>query len=238
MVYAGILAAGLSVRMHRQDMPTPFLLLGEKTIIQHTLEQFYANPDVDRIIIVAPENWKLYMADFLARCPSMGKESFIISGGANKTESIYFIVRYIEKTWGISNDDILIAHDAIRPFITQRIINENITVTKQYSAANTAMVTNDAILVSIDGSLLDDVPSHDQFYAEQTPQTYKISKLKSSIAQALATGAVLEYENELPRLYINEGNEMRLVRGEYFNIKIINPYDLAVANALLRERAL
>lgn len=236
MIYAGILAAGLGVRMHRLDMPKQFLPLGNKPIIIHTLEQFFINPLIGRIIIVAPDSWKIYTEDLLARYDSMGKECFVIIGGRNKVESIDAIVRYIDETWGIADDDVLIAHDAIRPFITQRIINDNIDSARCYGAANTAIMTNDAILVSKDGFLLDEVPPHEIMYAEQTPQTYMLAMLKNAIDKAVAGGVKLNEENELPRLYIKAGNRMCLVRGEYSNMKIINPYDLEVANALLKER--
>lgn len=236
MIYAGILAAGLGERMHRQDMPKQFLPLGEKPIIIHTMEQFFLNPQIGRIIIVAPESWKLYAEDLISRHDAMGKECFVITGGKNKAESINAVAQYIDEKWGITDEDVLIAHDAIRPFITQRIINDNIETAKRYGAANTVMVTNDAILVSKDGLLLDEVPPHETMYAEQTPQTYMISRLKTAIEKAVSEGVKLKDENELPRLYIKSGNRMCLVRGEYSNMKIINPYDLEVANALLKER--
>jgi 2-C-methyl-D-erythritol 4-phosphate cytidylyltransferase len=237
MIYAGILAAGLGVRMHRQDMPKQFLPLGDKPIIIHTLEQFFVHPRVGRVIIVAPETWKQYTEDLTARYDNMGKELFVIAGGVNKTESIGVAVEYIDERWGIRDDDILIAHDAIRPFITQRIINDNIDAAATYGSANTVMRTNDAILVSQDGMHLEEVPDHNRMYAEQTPQTYNLTELKDSIAWASDEGILLKDESELPRLYVQSGHKMRLVRGEYSNMKIINPYDLEVANALLKERA-
>ncbi len=232
MIYAGILAAGLGVRMHRQDMPKQFLLLGEKPIIIHTLEQFTVNPNIEKILIIVPEEWKLYAEDMLSQYDFMGKEYAVISGGVNKTESIDISVCYIDETWQIQDGDMLIAHDAIRPFITQRLIDEHIATVKKHGAANTAIVTNDAILVSKNGASLDEVPSHEHLYAEQTPQSYSLAKLK----ELLGTGVPLHKESEFPRLWLKAGYEMRLVQGEYFNMKIINPYDLEVAEALLKER--
>jgi 2-C-methyl-D-erythritol 4-phosphate cytidylyltransferase len=236
MIYAGILAAGLGTRMHRQDLPKQFLPLGEKPLIIHTLEQFYINPSVDRVIVVAPEEWLVYTEDLLKRYDSMGKEYCVISGGVNKTESIYKLTQFIGDKWGVSDNDILVAHDAIRPFVTQNVIDENISIASKYGAANTAMRTNDAILVSQDGSLLNEIPPHEHLYAEQTPQSYSLVKLSEIFQRTVTNGVKLESETELPRLYISTGNEMRLVHGDYSNIKIINPYDLAVANALLMER--
>lgn len=236
MIYAGILAAGQGVRMHRQDMPKQFLQLGEKPIIIHTLEQFFMNSGIGRIVIVAPDEWKVYTEDLLARYKLTGKELTVISGGVNKTESIGFVVRHIENTSGIKDGDILIAHDAIRPFITQRLIDDHISSAQVFGAANTAIVTNDAILVSRGRNILDEVPPHEHMYAQQTPQSYSLIKLKNTLEKAEASGVSLARENELPRLWLNAGHKMCLIRGEYFNMKIINPYDLEVANALIKER--
>ncbi|MDR2132597.1 MAG: 2-C-methyl-D-erythritol 4-phosphate cytidylyltransferase [Clostridiales Family XIII bacterium] len=236
MIYAAVLAAGLGVRMHRRDLPKQFLPLGEKPILIHTLERFCAHPRVDKILIVAPDAWKAYTEDLLAGYDSMGKEVTVLSGGANKSESIGIAVECIEERWGIGERDTLIAHDAIRPFVTQRIIDDNIDAAEAHGAANTAMRTNDAILVSEDGLRLSEVPDHNRMYAEQTPQTYNLRALKEALSWAAENGRDLRGESELPRLFVQSGHEMRLVRGEHFNMKIINPHDLEVANALLRER--
>lgn len=238
MVYAGILAAGLGVRMHRQDMPKQFLMLGEKPIIIHTLETFYVNPSIGCIVVVAPDKWKQYTEDLIKQYNLTGKGCSVIVGGVNKTESIGIVARYIDETYGISAGDVLIAHDAIRPFITQRIIDEHVAVVTKYGAANTAMVTNDAILVSGNGKYLDEVPPHEHLYAEQTPQSYSLPKLIELLNSVAGNTASLAKESELPRLWLKFGYEMSLVSGEYYNMKIINPYDLEVANALLREHKL
>ncbi len=238
MVYAGIMAAGLGVRMQRQDIPKQFLLLGEKPIIVHTLEQFYIHPRIDKIIVVVPETWKRYTEDLTAKYDRMGKDVLMISGGRNKAESIHMAAQYIENAWGIDEGDILLAHDAIRPFVTQRIIDDNIDFALAHGAANTAMITNDTVIISEDGLVLLDIPDKSVMYAEQTPQTYMLTNLMDAIEAAVRNGVELHEETELSRLYIRHGHEMHLVRGEYFNMKIINPYDLEVANALLKERGL
>ena len=220
MIYAGILAAGLGKRMHRQDLPKQFLPLGEKPIIIHTIEQFLINNRIGRVIIVAPKIWCGYVEDLLTQYPNMGKGIDVICGGENKTESIKYVVDFIKNTHSVTNEDILLAHDAIRPFVTQRIINDNIDATIAYGAANTSMVTNDAVMVSRDGKNLDSMPPHEMMYAEQTPQTYNIVKLTEVLENAVAVGTDLTKISELPRLYIESGNKMRLVSGEYFNMKI------------------
>lgn len=236
MIYAGILAAGIGVRMHRQDLPKPFLTLGEKPIIMHTLEQFFVNPRIGAIIVVVPEIWRVYAENVISKYDCIGKTTNVIAGGVNKTESVKLIVEYIQNSTGIMDDDILVLHDAIRPFITQRIIDENIDTARQFGAANTVMTTNDTIIVSDDGVTLTEIPAKNRMLAEQTPQTIQLRLLSNTFVDAAKQSAPLERESELARLFLRQGISVRLVRGEYSNMKIINPYDLEIANALLKER--
>ena len=238
MVYASILAAGLGIRMHRQDMPKQFLPLGSKPIIIHTLEQFFINTSVDKIIVIAPEKWLPYTEDLINRHNLTGKELKVIKGGINKAVSISMSARFVEKTWGVNDEDILVAHDAIRPFITQRLIDENINTAIRHGAANTAIVMNDTIMVSKDGKNVHEISPFGQMFAEQTPQTYSLPKLLQMFSIAASSGIFLEHDPELPRLWLRLGETLPMVKGEYFNMKIINPYDLEVANALLKERGI
>lgn len=237
MIYAGIMAAGFGTRMHRQDLPKPFLSLGSRPIIIHTLEQFLINPRVDSIIIVVAETWKTYTEDLVRKYNGMGKYVTVISGGESKTESVSLVAKYITEKCDLGDNDIVIIHDAIRPFVTQRMIDDNIDTALEYGAASTVMTTNDTIVVSMDGQCLSEIPQKSMMLAEQTPQTFNLKTLREVFAEAESKGVKLGYETELARLFLRAGNEIHLVRGEYSNTKIINPYDLEVSNALLRERS-
>ena len=236
MVYVGILAAGLGVRINRQDIPKPFLPLGEKPIVVHTLEQFLINENIQKIIIVVHESWKLYAEDVLSRIDTMGNELTIISGGVNKTISIQILTEYITSTYGVNSDDLLLTHDAVRPFVTQRLIDESISVAKQYGASSVAMATNDTIVLTKDSSTLSEIPPKHTMLAQQTPVTFNLKTLNEVFDDVLIQGISLDAETELARLYILRGHTINLVTGEYSNMKIINPYDLEVAEALLKER--
>ncbi|MGN0689472.1 MAG: 2-C-methyl-D-erythritol 4-phosphate cytidylyltransferase [Oscillospiraceae bacterium] len=238
MVYAGILAAGIGSRMHRQDLPKQFLPLGEKPLIINTLEQFYVNPNIDKIIVVAPHDWHQFTKDMISKSDTMDTDVLVISGGLNKTMSVKLIVDYIEKNYGIGDDDILVTHDAVRPFVTQRIINENITAAREYGIAGTVVLTNDTIVASTQKDYITAVPKKSEMFAEQTPQTYRLKDLDSIFVQAEKENDVLESETELARLCIKQGRKIKMVRGDVSNMKIINPYDLEVANALLAEKKL
>lgn len=238
MIYAGILAAGMGTRMHRQDLPKQFLPLGEKPLIINTLEQFYVNPQVGRVILVVPEEWKLFTEDMIKQYDNMGTEIYIVTGGTNKTLSIDKIVQFIKEKWGISDDDILIAHDGVRPFVTQKIIDDNIASSMEYGLSVTAAITNDTILVSEDGIGVSDIPKKTKMLAEQTPLTFKLSILINIFDEAKKNEVKLENETELARLCLRFGHSMHIVYSDSSNMKIITPYDLKIANALLVEKKL
>ena len=236
MVYVGVLAAGLGARMNRQDLPKPFLQLGKKPIVIHTLEQFFISPHVEKIIVVVHEYWKRYAEDLVAKYDTMGKEVIVIVGGINKTISIKMLADYISTEYGVKEDDILLTHDAVRPFVTQRMIEESIDAAVKHGAANTIMTTNDTIVVTHDVSTLAGVPPKNTMFAQQTPVTFNLGLLNSIFDVAIKDGESLENESEIGRLFVQQGHKMQLVFGEYSNMKIINPYDLEVAEALLQER--
>lgn len=231
MVYAGILAGGYGWDQTRKDMPKQFFLIGTKPIIIHTTEQFVINPQVEKIIVVVPENWVVYAKDLFKKA-NYGKEIIVISGGNNKNHSIKKIVEYIDLNYGIDASDILINHDAIRPFVTQRIIDENIRSIKNYDSASTAVPTIDTIIKANEYKEIIEITSKKVFYSEQTPQTFKLEKLhKTYKNEKLA----FKYVNAI-RMFMEDGNSVRLVNGEYSNIKIVTQYDLEVANAILKEK--
>lgn len=233
MIYAGILAAGIGERMHRQDLPKQFLNLGSKPILIHTLEQFYINHQVERLVVVAPDDWRQYTEDLIRQYNTMNTEVSVISGGENKTVSIQRVVEHIKRHSQPDAEDILIAHDAVRPFVTQRMIEENIAAAREYGAAVTVMTTNDTIVVSDDGEQLSGVPEKAWMFAEQTPMTFRLKLLADMLEQAEEKEISLRQETELVRLFISLGYRLRLVKGEYSNMKIINPFDLEIAEALL-----
>lgn len=232
MLYIGILAGG-EKRIGKNNFPIQFMKLGNKPLIVHTIEQFLMNKNQKKIIVVVPENHLVYAEDLLFKY--IDKENIhIITGGADKSKSIKKIADYIEMEFGIEENDILINHDAIRPFITQRIIEDNISLSKNYEAISTVMPTIDTVIYSEDGIVVSDVPNTGNVFIEQTPLTFNLQKFKEFIDNI----PMNEWKDEidLPRLYTKKDKKFHLIRGEFFNNKLSTEYDLEVASALIKER--
>lgn len=234
MVYAGILAGGENRVVHTDEMPMQYMKLGSKPIIIHTLEQFIINPEIDEIIIAAPKNWRIYTEDLIKHNVHSQKKISVIGGGENKYQSTIKIAEYIEENNSINGDDICIFHDAVRPFVTQRIIKENLVRIKSCNAVSTVISPIDTIVVSIDGNKLDDIPPMYHYFMEQTPQTFRLNSLIDQYRQNDSND--IKHVFNAFKIYLKNEDNVQLVKGESSNIKIVRQYDYELANILLRDK--
>ena len=152
MNFGGILAGGKGTRMGKTDLPKQFLMLGEKPIIIHTIEQFLISPAIDEIVVGVPENWIDYTKDIIEKyCKD--DRIHVIEGGKNRNGTIMNICKYICENFK-DKDNIIVTHDAVRPFVTQRIIKENVEICKKIGAADTVISASDTIVESKDGEII------------------------------------------------------------------------------------
>ncbi len=233
MIYAGILAGGENRKISSDEMPMQFMSLGTKPILIHTLEQFMINPQIDEIIVAAPKNWRIYTEDLIRRHVVSDKRITVIGGGENKYRTIIRIAEYIENSSGIDDSDVCVFHDAVRPFVTQRIIDDNLKKIGSCNAVSTVVPSVDTIIISEDGKRLDDIPPMSRYFMEQTPQTFRLSHL---LCQFRGGGEDVTRTNNAFTTALGSGEDVRLVQGESSNIKIVRQYDYELANILLKDK--
>ena len=229
MIYAQILGGGKGTRMGNVSMPKQFLTLGNKPIIIHTLEKFILNIDIFKIIVSVPEKWIGYTKDIIKKNLSDDR-IVVIAGGQDRNETIMKGIEYIDKNYGITEESILVTHDAVRPFITARVIEENIEAAIKYGAVDTVISAIDTI-VRGKGDIITDIPLREEMYQGQTPQSFNIQKLTKHFEKL--TNEQKDILTDACKIFLLAGDEVRLVRGEYFNIKVTTPFDLKIANATL-----
>ncbi|MCM2989579.1 IspD/TarI family cytidylyltransferase [Bacillus safensis] len=233
MIYAEILAGGKGSRMGNVKMPKQFLPLNNRPIIIHTVEKFLLNDRFEKIIIVTPKEWINHTKNILEKYIHADDRLVVIEGGIDRNESIMSGVRFIEKEYGLNDDDVIVTHDSVRPFLTHRIIEENINAVLEHDAVDTVIPAIDTIVTSEDGTNITDIPVRDVMYQGQTPQSFKISLLKKLYSEL--TEEQKKVLSDACKICILAGQKVNLVRGEVFNIKVTTPYDLKVANAILQE---
>ena len=140
-------------------------------------------------------------------------------------------IAYIEEKYGLDDDTLIVTHDSVRPFLTYRIIEENIKYGLQYGACDTVIPATDTIVNSEDGKVITSVPDRSKMYQGQTPQSFNMAGLKRTLEslteeeRAILTDAC--------KAFVLRGKPVALVRGDVENMKITYPQDLRIAEALL-----
>lgn len=234
MIYAEILAGGKGTRMGNIEMPKQYLTLGSKPIIIHTLEKFLLNDRFEKILIASPKEWVNHTQNIIEKYIGNNERLVVIKGGKDRNGTIMNGITYIENHFGLEEDDVIVTHDSVRPFLTHRIIEENIDSVIKYGAVDTVIEATDTIVESEDGGVISDIPVRKKMYQGQTPQSFHINTLKkyynnlNEENKAILTDAC--------KICSSQGAKVHLVKGEVFNIKITTPYDLKVAHAFLEER--
>jgi len=234
MIYAEILAGGKGTRMGNTNMPKQFLPLNNKPIIVHTIEKFILNDRFDKIIVVTPKEWINHTKDIIRKYIGENNRIVVVVGGSDRNESIMSGIRHIEETEGLNDDDVIITHDSVRPFLTHRIIEENIDMSLKYGAVDTVIEAIDTIIQSEDGDVISDIPVRDTMFQGQTPQSFNIKMLVSHY-QSLSQEQK-QILTDACKICALKGEKVKLVKGEVFNIKVTTPYDLKVANAIIQGR--
>lgn len=230
-VFGVILAGGIGTRMGNVEKPKQFMEIGGKPIIAHTLEKFAINPKFEAVIVLSPKQWINHTEDLIKKYVPGFQHIFVISGGSTRNETVMNSIRFIEEKYGLDEDTIIVTHDSVRPFVSHRIIEENIEMAMKYDACDTVIPATDTIVESQDGATITSIPDRSKMYQGQTPQSFKAKKLKDMYESL--TEEEKEILTDACKIMVLKGEKVYLVEGEVSNIKVTYPYDLKVAEALL-----
>lgn len=232
MIYGVVLAGGVGSRMGNIGKPKQYLLIGDKPILIHTLEKFYMQSEFEKVLVLCPAEWMSHTKNLIKKYIPDRERVVVLPGGETRNETIMNAIDFIESEGNLNEETIIVTHDSVRPFVTQRILEENIRFAKEYGACDTAVAATDTIVCSEDNVVISDIPERRKMYQGQTPQTFKALKLKN-LYQALSKEEK-EMLTDAAKIFVMKGEKVHIVDGEVFNIKITYPYDLRVAEALLK----
>lgn len=233
-VYGVILAGGKGTRMGNVEKPKQFMEIGGRPIIVHTIEKFILNSEFEKILVLSPKQWIKHTEDLIRKyIPEAGRIQ-VIEGGVTRNETIMNAIAYLDELHLLDENTIIVTHDSVRPFLTHRILEENIRYAREYGACDTVIPATDTIVESKDNQMITNIPDRAIMYQGQTPQSFKAEHLRR-IYQSLS-----EEEKEILtdacKILVIKGEKVHLVEGEESNIKITYPYDMRVAEALLGGR--
>ncbi len=231
MIFAAIVAGGVGSRMNISDMPKQFLPLGNRPIIIHTLEKFLMCSRFDKIYIGVHPDWVSHMEDLINKYNIDSENIELVNGGTDRNSTIQNIINAIETKYGEDESNIIVTHDSVRPFVTLKMIEENIDTAIKYGACDTAVAAVDTIVVSEDGNEISSIPQRKLMYQGQTPQSFKISLLKNLYNDL--SNEEKELLTDACKICVVRDVPVKIVKGDVSNLKITTVSDYKIAQAML-----
>ncbi|HEY1093241.1 MAG TPA: IspD/TarI family cytidylyltransferase [Glycomyces sp.] len=227
---AAVLAGGRGSRMGAA-VPKQLLAVAGKPILQHTLEAFEAAAAVDRIVLVMAEGFH-DTAWAIAKAANVTKLSAVIDGGATRADSSVAAIRWARAQPGVGDDAKLLVHDAARMLVTGRIIADVVAALDECQAVTAAIPSSDTVVEVRDGRIVA-VPDRASLARVQTPQGFRLGLIAAAHAAAAADTAYTPTDDCSVVLRCRPDVPVRTVAGAERNLKVTEPADLALAEALL-----
>lgn len=231
MNIAVILAGGSGSRMGN-DTPKQFLKVAGKKVIEHTIDAFEVAQNIDEICIISRADY-IHEVESLVVKNQYKKVRKILAGGKERYDSSLAAIRAYT-----CDEDNLIFHDAVRPLITERIINDCISALDKFNAVDVAIKATDTIIQVGADDCITSIPDRNELRNGQTPQCFKRRTIAKAYELALQDpnfrttddcGTVRKYLPDEP-VYV--------VEGENFNMKLTYVEDLFLLDKLFQLRSI
>lgn len=232
-LYAVILAGGIGARMGNLDKPKQFLNIGSRPVIVHTIEKFLINNEFERIIVTCPADWIIYLNDLLKKYLNDLNRIDVVPGGENRNGSIINAIAHIKEEYVLDDNTMVVTHDGVRPFVTQRIIRDNIECIKKGIACDTVVKTTDTVVESVNGKHIRYIPNRSYLYNGQTPQSFmavKFLELYNSFTEEEKLDLT-----DAAKVFVVKEEKVAMIEGEKYNLKITSQFDLILAEILIKD---
>lgn len=244
---AVVLAGGIGTRLGLST-PKQFFKVAGKMVIEHTVDVFERNPHINEIVIVSNPMLVADLENIVLR-NGWKKVTHILKGGKERYDSSLAAIRAFE-----GEEVNLIFHDAVRPLVSQRIVDDVVKALETYQAVNVAIPTADTI-IDVEGDFIDHIPDRSRLRRGQTPQAFRCAVIAEAYRRALKDpdfrttddcGVVRRYMPEVP-IYVVAGEEtnMKLTYKEdtymmdkFFQLKNTEINNIAIDASLLAGKVI
>ena len=227
MYVVAIIAAGGRGRRLGRDRPKQLLEIGGRSLLDRSLEPFDRSDRVDEVIVVLPRELATDPPAVLGR---LRKPVQVVPGGSRRQESV---ASGFDRVPG--HADVVVVHDAARPFVTGALIARTVDAAFESGAACAALAARDTVKQSAarEGrTVVKATLPRETIYLAQTPQAFRTDVLRD----AIALGRQGTEATDEAALVERAGHMVRLVEGEPENIKITTEADLAFARGLVAHQ--
>ncbi len=218
-----ILLMGGIGRRFGSDTPKQFHRLAGKPVFLHTLETFLSTHLFDEIVLSCHPDWIDAARQMLpiAKCPIR-----VVKAGLTRQESSWTGLQGF-----VQPPDFVVIHDAVRPFVTQDIIIQNIMKSVEIGAADTCIPSMDTLVLAPEKEIIQSIPKRSDYLRGQTPQTFSYSLIVEAHRKATRQDS-----SDDCQLALDLGHPVGIVAGDEHNIKITSGLDLFFAEQLIRHR--
>lgn len=227
--FCSILAGGIGKRMGGQ-MPKQFIPLKGVPIIIRTIRRILACKEFTAVVVAVHPEWETYFFEMLAKYTIDLSRVVICHGGAERHDSILNTLAAAKAKFDVGEDDVVVVHDAVRPFVSAAVLKDSISAASQYGACVATLPAVDTMLVVKDGVVVE-VPDRAKLYNGQAPDSAKLLLLERAILSL--TPEERKTITGTAQICVVKGIPVKSIQGDPNNIKITTPRDLEVGERIL-----
>ena len=222
---AAVVPAGGSGTRMGNETPKQFLQLGDVPLLIHALRVFESSRTITEIVVVVPENAVTYCQKELLPQFALSKVSTVIAGGARRQDSVWSGLQAVDE-----RTKLVVVHDAVRPFVSEAMVERVIETAKTRGAAIAAVPLHDTVKRVAPDGMIETTLDRQQLWSAQTPQAFKIELLREA-HQSSQESDVEATDDAF--LVERIGHRVAIVNGSPDNIKVTRPEDLVMGEAIL-----
>jgi len=206
-------------------VPKQFQALRGKPILHYTLRALQESELIDSLVLVVPEKeLKNARADWLERPPVVKQ---VVVGGEKRQDSVFNGYQALP-----TDTDIVLVHDGVRPFLSREMVQETIHTAGKFGAAITAIPVHDTLKQVDDSGLVQRTVEREGLWRVQTPQAFRYDLLGEAFRNAQADSF---YGTDEAALIEHLGQEVRVVDGSEWNLKITRQEDLVLGESIVAK---
>lgn len=225
---AAIIPAGGVGKRLKAKKAKQYLLLDSVPVLVHTLKVFQRVKVIDEIILIlSPGNVPSARQQLINKY-DLRKITSVVAGGKERQDSVRNGLAAIN-----GKCDVVVIHDAVRPFVTEEIIKKVVAAAKTTGAASAGVKAKDTIKETQKNNLVSVTIPRQNVWLTQTPQAFKFELLKKAYVTAYRNKY---YGTDDASLVERIGIKVKMVEGSYENIKITTQEDMMIADVLMKKK--
>ncbi|MBU4120025.1 MAG: 2-C-methyl-D-erythritol 4-phosphate cytidylyltransferase [Proteobacteria bacterium] len=227
MKTVAIIPAGGSGRRMGSGIPKQYLLLGGIPVLVHTLQVFQSSPVVDEIFLVVPEGDIPEVRNAMVGRYNLFKVSLIVAGGAERQDSVRNALAHLREEHGI-----VLVHDGVRSFVSGELIQRVVAAAEEDGAVAVGVRVKDSVKEVNSAGWVIKTATREGLWLTQTPQAFRKPLILAAYERAAADGFCGTDDASLVE---RMGVPVRMIPGDYDNIKVTTPEDLTLGEAIIRR---